>query len=95
MDAAGALLRKTQNELEDVKEKLEAEWELVKFMGQEENTELRAKLESANVRVAAAEGSRRRRGGVAATPRGGSRRLVKSQHARCPWTRHRSKPSRA
>ena len=24
-----------------VKEKLEAEWELVKFMGQEENTELR------------------------------------------------------
>jgi hypothetical protein len=28
-----------------VKEKLEAEWELVKFMGQEENTELREKLE--------------------------------------------------
>ena len=28
-----------------MKEKLEAEWELVKFMGQEENTELREKLE--------------------------------------------------
>ena len=28
-----------------VKEKLEAEWEQVKFMGQEENTELREKLE--------------------------------------------------
>ena len=28
-----------------VKEKLEAEWELVKFMGQEENTELREKME--------------------------------------------------
>ena len=27
-----------------MKEKLEAEWELVKFMGQEENTELREKL---------------------------------------------------
>ena len=32
-------------ELGSVKEKLEAEWELVKFMGQEENTELREKLE--------------------------------------------------
>ena len=28
-----------------VKQQLEAEWELVKFMGQEENTELREKLE--------------------------------------------------
>ena len=28
-----------------IKEKLEAEWELVKFMGQEENTELREKME--------------------------------------------------
>ena len=28
-----------------VKEKLESEWETVKFMGQEENTELREKLE--------------------------------------------------
>ena len=28
-----------------VKERLESEWETVKFMGQEENTELREKLE--------------------------------------------------
>ena len=28
-----------------MKESLEQEWELVKFMGQEENTELREKLE--------------------------------------------------
>ena len=28
-----------------IKEKLEAEWEVVKFMGQEENTELRDKME--------------------------------------------------
>merc|ERR1711936_564295 len=48
----GKHLRELQNRAEkeirdlgSVKEKLEAEWELVKFMGQEENTELREKLE--------------------------------------------------
>ena len=38
------LQARAEKEIRDlgvVKEKLEAEWELVKFMGQEENTELR------------------------------------------------------
>ena len=42
------LQNRAEKEIRDlgaVKEKLEAEWELVKFMGQEENTELREKLE--------------------------------------------------
>ena len=41
----GACLNVFGRDLGAVKEKLEAEWELVKFMGQEENTELREKLE--------------------------------------------------
>ena len=36
---------KSIRDLGAVKEELEAEWERVKFMGQEENTELREKLE--------------------------------------------------
>ena len=42
------LQARAEKEIRDlgvVKEKLEAEWELVKFMGQEENTELREKME--------------------------------------------------
>merc|ERR1719510_1452054 len=42
------LQNRAEKEIRDlgvVKEKLEAEWELVKFMGQEENTELREKME--------------------------------------------------
>lgn len=42
------LQNRAEREIRDlgaVKEKLEAEWELVKFMGQEENTELREKME--------------------------------------------------
>ena len=42
------LQNRAEKEIRDlgaVKEKLEAEWELVKFMGQEENTEPREKLE--------------------------------------------------
>ena len=41
----GACLNVFGSDLGAVKEKLEAEWELVKFMGQEENIELREKLE--------------------------------------------------
>jgi len=42
------LQTRAEKEIRDlgaIKEKLEAEWELVKFMGQEENTELREKME--------------------------------------------------
>ena len=42
------LQNRAEKEIRDlgsVKESLEQEWELVKFMGQEENTELREKLE--------------------------------------------------
>ena len=42
------LQNRAEKEIRDlgaIKEKLEAEWELVKFMGQEENTELREKME--------------------------------------------------
>ena len=42
------LQARAEKEIRDlgvVKEKLEAEWEQVKFMGQEENTELREKME--------------------------------------------------
>lgn len=35
-----------------MKEKLEAEWEVVKFMGQEENTELREKMEDLEEKIA-------------------------------------------
>ena len=41
------LQARAEKEIRDlgvVKEKLEAEWELVKFMGQEENTELRCEI---------------------------------------------------
>ena len=34
-----------------IKEKLEAEWEVVKFMGQEENTELREKMEELDDKI--------------------------------------------
>ena len=35
-----------------VKEKLESEWETVKFMGQEENTELRDNMEDLEDKIA-------------------------------------------
>ena len=49
------LQNRAEKEIRDlgsVKEKLEAEWELVKFMGQEENTELRDNMEDLEDKIA-------------------------------------------
>ncbi len=49
------LQARAEKEIRDlgaVKEKLEAEWEVVKFMGQEENTELREKMEELDDKIA-------------------------------------------
>ncbi|TRY80512.1 hypothetical protein TCAL_10729, partial [Tigriopus californicus] len=49
------LQTRAEKEIRDlgaIKEKLEAEWEVVKFMGQEENTELRDKMEDLEEKIA-------------------------------------------
>ncbi len=49
------LQARAEKEIRDlgaVKEKLEVEWEAVKFMGQEENTELREKMEDLEEKIA-------------------------------------------
>jgi len=48
------LQARAEREIRDlgaVKERLESEWEVVKFMGQEENTELREKMEELEERI--------------------------------------------
>ena len=52
VDALQARAEKEIRDLGAVKERLESEWETVKFMGQEENTELRDNMEDLEDKIA-------------------------------------------
>lgn len=59
MSSSQLRAEKEIRDLGAIKEKLEAEWEVVKFMGQEENTDLREKMEDLEDKIGEEQGRKK------------------------------------